>query len=150
MQPDRNAVIARAREYLGTPYRHQGRAKGLGMDCVGLPICVGEDLGLRDKLGSPILKSDHLNYPPRPIADVSSQVAARLEEKPRDWIKGGDVVTIKVGRYVSHLAIVTDLEAGLGLIHAYAGGPCMVAEHRLDLKWKSRIYRAFYFPEIGS
>ncbi len=30
------AIVAAARGWLGTPYRHQGALKGVGCDCLGL------------------------------------------------------------------------------------------------------------------
>jgi len=42
----RQEILRVARSYLGTPYHHQGRIKGAGMDCVGLIICVCKDLGV--------------------------------------------------------------------------------------------------------
>ena len=39
-------VVAEARTWLGTKWIHQHRAKGQGVDCAGLIICVVRDLGL--------------------------------------------------------------------------------------------------------
>ena len=39
-------IVAKAREYVGTPFHHQARMKGVGVDCVGLLFGVGRDLGL--------------------------------------------------------------------------------------------------------
>lgn len=39
-------VVVCARTWLGTPYVHQHRAKGHGVDCVGLPIGICRELGL--------------------------------------------------------------------------------------------------------
>lgn len=38
-------IVAVAREYIGTPWHHAGRLKGVGVDCVGLLACVLKDLG---------------------------------------------------------------------------------------------------------
>ena len=40
----RAAIIAEARKWVGTPYRHQGRGKA-GIDCVGLLIEVAKGVG---------------------------------------------------------------------------------------------------------
>src|SRR5690606_11249105 len=42
------AVVAEAREWVGTPYRHQGNVKGRAVDCVGLILGVGHAVGLLD------------------------------------------------------------------------------------------------------
>ena len=33
-------VVAEARRWLGTPWRHQARLRGVGVDCGGLVVCV--------------------------------------------------------------------------------------------------------------
>ncbi len=35
-------VVRTARTWLGTPYHHQGRLKGVGVDCAGLLIGVAQ------------------------------------------------------------------------------------------------------------
>ena len=32
----RDAIVAEARAWIGTPYRHQASLKGVGCDCLGL------------------------------------------------------------------------------------------------------------------
>ena len=34
--PDPAAIVAEARAWIGTPYRHQASLKGVGCDCLGL------------------------------------------------------------------------------------------------------------------
>ena len=48
LTPIRSRIVATAREYLLTPFHHQGRKKGVGIDCVGLIACVGHELGILD------------------------------------------------------------------------------------------------------
>ena len=36
MAIDRDAIVAAARGWIGTPYVHQASVKGLGCDCLGL------------------------------------------------------------------------------------------------------------------
>lgn len=40
-------LVARARAMVGTPWHHQGRAPGAGIDCVGLLVEAGRAEGLR-------------------------------------------------------------------------------------------------------
>lgn len=147
----RNEIIEKAREYLDTPFRHQGRRKGIGIDCVGLPLCVGEDLGMIDARGLAFNRFDHSNYPAQPIGNMlAEEIAARAIEIPRDRIRPADIVTLRCGRVEMHVAIVSALDGGrLGLIHAYNGGPRCVTEHGLDGTWRARIVKAFRFPEVA-
>jgi cell wall-associated NlpC family hydrolase len=39
-------IAMRARAYVGTKFHHQGRLIQVGIDCLGLAICVPNDLGL--------------------------------------------------------------------------------------------------------
>jgi cell wall-associated NlpC family hydrolase len=45
----RSAIVAEARTWIGTPYRHQASLKGVGCDCLGLvrgvPGAPGNDGG---------------------------------------------------------------------------------------------------------
>ncbi len=51
-------AIESARTWVGTPFRHQGRGKS-GIDCVGLVINVGKDIGAVPS------EYDNKNYPRR-------------------------------------------------------------------------------------
>jgi hypothetical protein len=42
----RAQVATQARAWIGTPFAHQHRARGVGVDCVGLVIGVARELGL--------------------------------------------------------------------------------------------------------
>ncbi len=42
--PTRDAVVAAARKYIGTPYHHQAALCGAGCDCLGLIRGVWRDL----------------------------------------------------------------------------------------------------------
>lgn len=147
----RSEIIAKAREYVGTPFQHQGRLKGIALDCVGLPLCVGEDLGIIDRTGVPVLKTDNANYSSQPLdAFVHLEIQRRLFQK--ESIEPGDVITLCVPRIPCHVAIVSGTPGNLYMIHAYEGyatkkmprGGCV--EHVLDSKWLKRIEGIFAFP----
>jgi cell wall-associated NlpC family hydrolase len=42
----RQEIVAEARTWKRTPFRHQGRLKGISADCAGLVVKVGEKFGL--------------------------------------------------------------------------------------------------------
>jgi hypothetical protein len=42
----REQIQSVARSYLNVPWRHQGRTREFGLDCMGLPIAVARDIGL--------------------------------------------------------------------------------------------------------
>ena len=41
----RTKLVETALTYLGTPFRHQGRTPGIGLDCAGLIICSANESG---------------------------------------------------------------------------------------------------------
>ena len=40
-------VVREAKTWLGTPFHHQGRLKGVGVDCAGVIVCVAKELKLK-------------------------------------------------------------------------------------------------------
>jgi cell wall-associated NlpC family hydrolase len=41
-----NEIVEKAREFLGTPWHHDARIKGVGIDCTGLLACTLAELGV--------------------------------------------------------------------------------------------------------
>jgi NlpC/P60 family putative phage cell wall peptidase len=135
----RDDIVACARTYLGTPFQHQGRIRGLSLDCIGLPICVARDLGIMD------LDSLYRNYSPEPSDDtVLRECKKMLREKSIEQMKPGDVLCLKVP-VPCHVAMVTMLPPNIGMIHAYSPND-KVVEHDIDFHWRRRIAGVFSFP----
>lgn len=55
-------IVAEARSWIGTPFAHQGRKKGQGVDCLGLLIGVAAALRLRGCDGKLLVSRDSLAY----------------------------------------------------------------------------------------
>lgn len=135
----RAQIVACARQYLGTPFQHQGRLRGLALDCIGLPICVARDLGL------PV--PNYSNYDPFPTDEtVLRECRRNLTEVEPSGMKPGDILCCRVP-VPCHVAIVTDIAPDLGMIHAYSPNQ-MVVEHVIDLHWLRRIAGVFLFPGV--
>jgi NlpC/P60 family putative phage cell wall peptidase len=146
--PARADVIAAARAWHGTPFRHQGRIKGKAIDCVGLVLCVAEELGILDVDGRAILGRDYLNYRAQPLDSfVHQECERRLIQWDLEAMAPGDVVTMRVPDVPCHVAIISELQGNFGLIHAYSSIG-KVAEHILDEKWRRRICGVFTFPGV--
>lgn len=136
-RPTRAAVVETARAYIGVPFRHQGRTS-LGLDCAGLVIRVGVELGALP------LGFDVAGYARNPDG-VSMLAACRahLEPIPVERMGAGDVALFRIVTDPQHLAIVGDYFAGgLSLIHAYAPAR-KVTENRFDADWQSKLVAAF-------
>jgi len=150
---NRDDIVAVARAYLGTRFRHQGRRAAL--DCVGLALAVAEDLGLLDRFGTLIRREDYGHYGSQPVDGPvlreCERRLVRLHYAPEALIsvlEPGQVLALRAPFVPCHAGIVSQLEFGPGVIHAYppSGG---VVEHLLDARWLKRIAGVFWFPEVG-
>lgn len=147
--PTRREIQAKAREFLGTPFAHQGRIKGQSLDCAGLPLLVAEELRIIDRHGDPLTGSLYCNYSPQP-QNRMVQDACRKHFIAKNIVKmkPGDIITVRNPNMPCHVAIVSERGGVLYMIHAYDGGTRTCVEHILDFKWKRRIEGVFEFPGV--
>lgn len=107
----RQAVVAEAESWYGTPYRDCSACKGKagGIDCGQFLKAVFQGAGVKPKDGIPTptvystqiwLHKDDTTY-----IDILSTY---MREIPESEVKAGDVVLFKQGRGWSHAAIVKD------------------------------------------
>jgi NlpC/P60 family putative phage cell wall peptidase len=138
--PTRAQVVECARTWIGTRWKHQHRLKGEACDCAGLVIGVGAEVfGIRAEVPA---------YGHTPHNGMLEQIVSRyMVWKSRDAIKPGDVLLLTWAEEPHHMAIVSELDGELALIHSYAQIR-RVVEHRLDERWRARIRAAFEFPGI--
>ncbi len=111
--PRRATVVTEARRWLGTPFHHQGRVKGAGVDCAMLLAEVYERCDLVGHV-------DPGHYPPdwhmhRDAERYLDKLLAHASEFAGPPLPG-DVAVFRFGRTYSHGAIVV---AWPLLIHAY-------------------------------
>jgi len=141
-------IVVCARGWIGTRFHHQGRIKKTdthkgGVDCLGLLAGVAAELSLRGPDGNLLAAADEINY-------SHQSDAARLQKKLAQFlipidaaaIAPGDIVLLCVDYSPQHLAIVSNMPDGFGIIHAYAPSRAVV-EHRLDNWWSKRIEAAY-------
>lgn len=134
----RSQIIETARSFVGTPYHHQGRLPGVGMDCVGMIVCVARALNLAVE--------DYTRYSANPDGSLLDRVEASLVRIPTELAIAGDVVMFYIQQPTlpQHLAILSDV----GMIHAFDGGSRRVVEVSLSETWRKRIVAAFKFPDL--
>ncbi len=132
----REEIVAEARTWKGTPFVHQGRLKGRGVDCLGVVAMVGRALGLTD-----YDRTDYGRLPnPR---RMRAELKAHLVEIPLAAAKPGDVVHLSWGSDPMHLGILTPE----GILHAYSLVPAVV-EHPVDGAWRAKMRFAYRFPGV--
>jgi hypothetical protein len=140
---DRKQIVAIARSHLGARWAHQARVGGVAMDCAGLPILIGQQLGMSIQALA--------NYGRLPVpAEMRRELDAHLVRVPKADMQPGDVAWIRFEVEPQHFGIVGDYpHGGLSLIHAYNGaGLNKVVEHRLDDEWLARIVGVWRFPGV--
>lgn len=131
-------VVTCAWTYLGTPFHHQGRRKGVGIDCAGLVIMVARELCLST--------FDVTGYSRQPNSMMfRSALTENLDRVRRCDTRAGDVLSILFDEE-QHLAIVTAIEP-LTLIHAYEKVG-RVIEERAGIWWSSRIASVWRYRGI--
>lgn len=119
----RNAVVAEARSWIGTPYHHEGGVKAAGVDCGMLLVRVFVDTGFAEPF-------DPRPYPPdwhlhrseqRYLGFVFDHAHEVTEPQP------GDVAVMQWGRCYSHGGIVTRADP-LTIVHAYSSAGMVIEE----------------------
>ena len=142
-------AVAIARDWIGTPYRHQVSVRGAGTDCLGLLRGVWRTLyGAEPELVPPYTAD--WSEPAR--EEILWQAAARhLRALPptRAPEAPGEVLLFRMraGAVAKHLGIAAEIEARTSFVHAYAGHG--VVESPLSEPWQRRIVARFQFPEGG-
>ncbi|MFO7758529.1 MAG: NlpC/P60 family protein [Roseovarius sp.] len=138
-------IVAAARGWIGTPYRHQAACRGAGCDCLGLVRGLWREVRGAEPESPPAYSMDW-SEPAR--QEVLWQAAARhLVARSLTAEAPGDVILFRMraGSVAKHLGIVAVTGAGASFIHAYSGHG--VVECALSAPWRRRIVARFAFPE---
>lgn len=127
-------IVAAARAWIGTPYRHLSATRGAGCDCLGLVRGVWRDL-----YGTlPPVPNYRLDT--RDHRDLLAAAEARLA--PADRV-AGSIVLFRLGALPRHCGILT---GETRFIHAQER--IGVVEANLTEGWAKRVVGCFAFPEM--
>lgn len=129
-------VIAAARACIGTPFRHQGRLAGVGLDCAGLGIIAAKAAGISIK--------DFSGYPRAPFDGMLKKMfdeQCDLQQVGIAEAAPGDVLLMRIESAPQHVAIMS---YGGYMIHSYQNVG-KVVEQRIDANWKNKIIAAYRF-----
>jgi len=134
-------IIEKAREWIGTPYRHASAVKGRGSDCIGFAFAVYKELGLID----PNLRLPK-NYSREP-SDRTMQIYLDKHLKKTDEIRDGYVGLFTFDKYPQHLCIFSTIpQTGLpGMIHASLMFKRIV-EHHFSSEWRQWLTGVYKWP----
>lgn len=137
--PNNAAIIAKAREAIGTPWVHTGRTLR-GLDCIGLVLWDFRQLGITE-------------YEPPPYpreADWSQFVGyfrANMEEVKLLEAVPGNVLVVRQKMFPCHCGFLASNSDGPTFIHAYAKRKKVVEERYTDA-WKKDSVAAFKVPGL--
>jgi NlpC/P60 family putative phage cell wall peptidase len=139
-------VVARARAWIGTPYRHQSSCKGAGTDCLGLLRGLWREILGPEPEAVPAYTPDWSE--PARSEDLLAAAGRHLRPVPRAEARDGDVAVLRMSEagVAKHVGILA--RSALGhptLIHAYSGHG--VVESPLTPAWARRIVAVFRFPD---
>jgi len=140
----RSQIVAEARAWIGTPYRHQASLKGIGCDCLGLVRGVWRVLlGTEPEAVPPYAR----DWAEAAGGELLAQAGFRhLVPVACEAFAPGDVLLFRwrAGFAAKHAAIVT---APDHMIHAHDGAA--VAEVAIAPWWRRRLAFAFRFPGVN-
>src|SRR6185312_219703 len=139
----RQDIVAEARAWIGTPYRHQGSLKGIGCDCLGLVRGVWRGvIGVEPERAPPYAP----DWAEATGNEALAQAAARhLVPIALNDFREGDVLLFRWRAHLpaKHAAIVTASDL---MVHAHDGAA--VAEVAVAPWWRRRLAYAFRFPNL--
>ena len=138
--PVAEKVVAEALSWIGTPYRHQGSAKGIGCDCLGLVRGVWRAIyGVECERPGPYAP-DWAGGQEELLAGVRRHFGEERLSPPRP----GDLLLVRWRPHLParHAGI---LVAASCFVHAYEGGAA-VTRSVLVPQWRRRVAAVFAFP----
>ncbi|MFT3973802.1 MAG: NlpC/P60 family protein [Amaricoccus sp.] len=141
-----DAIVAEARQWIGTPYRHQASCRGAGTDCLGLLRGVWRETLGPEPERVPSYTADWSE--PGRSEDLLDAARRNLVEVARAEMRPGDVLVLRMRDtgVAKHVGILASTAAGaLTMVHAYSG--CGVVESTLTPAWSRRIAGVFRFPD---
>jgi cell wall-associated NlpC family hydrolase len=130
-----DAMIAAARKCIGTPFHHQGRKPGVGLDCIGSIVIALQAVG--------ISVHDRTDYGRRP--DGKSLITA-LEEhgaKAVQDIQAGHILLFRYDHQPQHVALATGPDS---MIHSFAPAG-KVVETTIGDYWKRRLVGVYRWTD---
>ncbi|XWN33731.1 MAG: peptidase P60 [Devosia sp.] len=135
-------VVAAARAWVGTPYRHRASKKGVGSDCVGVVRGVWRELVGPERVALPAYAPNWAEAGGEELLLTAlSQLFVPIQK-----VSQGAVLVFRWRRGVpaKHTGIAVSEDR---FIHAYDGAG-QVVEGPLVPFWRRRIVGVFAFPGV--
>jgi NlpC/P60 family putative phage cell wall peptidase len=144
MATDSNAIIATAREWIGTPYVHQASLKGAGCDCLGLLRGVWREVVGPEPEDLPPYSPDWAEA--KGEETLRDALARHLREIDPTAAKPGCVVLFRMlpNGPAKHCGILAERDGALTLIHSRQNK--QVSEEEFSPPWRRKAAFAFEVP----
>lgn len=142
----RTEIITIAQTWLGTPYHHHARLKGVGVDCAQLVAGVALEVGLMTAKQAEAIP----NYPTQwHLHNHEEKLLEQLElfgciQVDKSGTRVGDIVCFKFGRTTSHLGIMINETQ---FIHARFDIKRVVC-NTMNEDWAKRWTYTYKFPGV--
>lgn len=127
------SMIAAARACLATPFHHQGRKPGAGLDCIGLIVVALQAAGFTVR--------DRADYGRRPDGKSLAEALIAHGAKPVETINAGDILLFRYDGQPQHAALATGADL---MIHSFAPAGCVV-ETPIGAYWRRRLAGIYRF-----
>lgn len=141
----RAAIVAEALTWLDTPFAHQQRKKGVGVDCIGVPAETGRAFGIPECSDVPFAYTRQPNR-----KEMQRELEARLDYVAYRNVTIGDLAWI-LAPGPQHLGMVVECERDadgmvlrMMIIHASMREK-KVVRGRLDSDARKRVFAWFRY-----
>jgi cell wall-associated NlpC family hydrolase len=128
-------LVDAARACLSTPFYHQGRVAGVGLDCIGLVIHAYKTIGMSIE--------DQLDYGREPDGKKLQEALLQHGFKRVEEILPGDVLLFRINSEPQHVGMATCEHL---MVHAYMPMG-RVIESGLGETWLRRMVGIYRLPE---
>lgn len=137
-------IVAAAREWIGTPYRHQASVQGIGTDCLGLVRGIWRAL-LGDEPEIVPAYTPHWGEARNEDLLIAKADQWLRAQRPDVHVEGGVILfRMRSQGPAKHMAIAARRNGSPTFIHAYTGH-CVV-ETELTPPWQRKIVARYAFP----
>ena len=141
----RQQIVEEARSWIGTPFKHQGRKKGVGVDCIGLVYEIAKKFNLADTDMRLAQQRGYSSYKVVPARGMMRNMCNDYLEKIRiAEAEAGDLFLIMFTRLEGHIAIYTGENT---IIHALSSAK-KCTEHSINGSVRKSITGAWRYPAL--
>jgi len=127
-----------AKSYVGTPFHAQGRAPGVGLDCIGVIACVARVHN--------ISHDDKSAYSMSPTGELQPELERQMIRVSLNDLREGDVLLMRWNSNMEphHVAMVVGPNL---IVHAYAQAR-KVSMQVYTQYWRDKVVAAYRFPGV--